>query len=102
MLIETLIICAITNTAPFYDCPPEYDGVQDFSGELWTVKIYSWDAWKHCKEFESNACVKWKESTIHISINQPLWKDSCGWNTLWHELNHLKTKDPFYCHEHKA
>jgi len=87
LLIETLIICGLTTIAPYYDC-----------SENWTIYIHDTDAYTQCMEFKTKSCTKWPPPKIYISLNQPNWTDACGWNTLWHELNHLKTKNVNYCH----
>ena len=87
LLIETLIICGLTTITPYYDC-----------SENWTIYIHDADAYAQCTEFKTESCAKWPPPRIYISLNQPYWTDVCGWNTLWHELNHLKTKNNNYCH----
>ena len=87
MIMEIILMCALTDVKPFYDCD-----------EAWTINLYDNDAWKYCTEFNSNACAYWEPPIIHISLNQKLWYDICGNTTLWHELNHLKYRDGNYCH----
>jgi len=87
MLIETLVICALTTSYPYYDCT-----------ENWTIYVYDNIPWEQCKEYDTRSCAKWFPKRIYISINQPEWYGKCGFPTLWHELNHLKYLDGNYCH----
>lgn len=97
MLIETLIICALTTVPPYYDC-----------SENWTIYIYdsTTHSFEDCSKlgYEFNACTIWDTSInkyeVRIALDQPEWYDACGNITLWHELNHLKYLDGSYCHKH--
>jgi len=87
ILIETLIICALTTVPPYYDC-----------SENWTIYLYDKIPRGQCADNHPKSCVMWSPERINISINQPESYDKCGYTSLWHELNHLKYLDESYCH----
>jgi len=90
MILEILVICALTDVEPFYDC-----------NEKWTIYLHEYDAINACMkhDFRSKACAVWEPPAIHINAYTPdTWKDKCGDVLLIHELNHLKYRDGNYCH----
>jgi len=87
ILIETLIICALTTVPPYYDC-----------SENWTIYLYDEIPRGQCADYSTKSCAILSTKRIYMSINQPESYDECGYTTLWHALNHLKYLDESYCH----
>ena len=87
MILEIILMCALTDVEPFYDCDEE-----------WKIYLHDNDASQVCIKYRTPACSEWEPPIIHINLNQPLWYDVCGQTLLMHELNHLKYRDGDYCH----
>jgi hypothetical protein len=85
VLIETILICAITIIPPYYDC-----------SEDWMIFIFDEVPLDECSGYLS--CAKWYPKRIYIGMNQTDWVGQCGHKTLMHELNHLIYLDESYCH----
>ncbi len=85
MLIEAMVICALTIVPPFYDC-----------SENWQIYIFDDVPWDLCRGHD--ACANWNPKSIYISLNQTDWVGQCGHKTLIHELNHLRYLNENYCH----
>jgi len=105
MLIETLLICSLISQAPYYDCDNE-----------WTIYIYDKTVDGACGP-TGYACATYTPNTydgeIHIpkDYNKLLvgvsedgietyctnCTDWCGYNILWHELQHLVVREPKWC-----
>ena len=105
MILESLIICSLIANAPYYDCSTE-----------WTVFIHDNNAKDSCGG--DLACARKSinpnlyDGDIHIDAKynkiligylgpSPVYAqvtDRCGNNVLWHELQHLVTRDANNCH----
>ena len=93
MIMEIMIICALTNTAPFYDC-----------SENWTITIWDDVIPPACKPDEgviAVACANWYSTgkqEIHLTylsaVQNPhttdVLRDKWGMTYLNHEIKHLK------------
>lgn len=87
---ETLVICSLKNTKPFYNCD-----------EVWTLHLYRGDAYKNCSLYHSDSCAKWwnipNAKVAYINIDNK-WEDPNPRNGQWgksllaHELEHLKCR----------
>ena len=95
MLLETLVICALTLNSPFYDCSQE-----------WT--IFMWDTMaeskKHCVKWGTTSCADYNLEAnppiygiINIAMNDLDWVDDCEHTLLLHEINHILYQDDKYC-----
>ena len=105
MILETLIICSLISNAPYYDCNVE-----------WTIFIYDGDAKDYCSgnlacairsispnlyDGEIHIDAKYNKILIGKSGIYRVYAevtDRCGNNVLWHELQHLVTRDRNNCH----
>jgi hypothetical protein len=89
MLVDVMIICSLITVAPYYDCD-----------EKWAIHIYDDNRQDYpCATIRATACVL-QPSFIYWSAQafDSLWYDACGHGLFLHEINHLKYKDPEYCH----
>jgi len=97
----TILMCSLIQAAPYYDCPPEYDGVSDGSGKLWTINVYDNYYRKNIPTFASDSTAKsgldgyadWKYGMANVVEAGLQEKDTCGRTILLHELLHLKYKN---------
>ena len=101
--ILTMAICSLIPVAPYYDCPPDYDGILDNSGELWKINVYnnyyrgniptaSATYYSSAKSgFDGYA--NWETGTINVVEDGLKKKDSCDRTILHHELLHMKHKN---------
>ena len=93
MLIEILVICALTQTSPFYDCSSH-----------WEIQIYDTDFISdECgyigKNHKITGCAIYSNGTedkysVKPVIKVGTWKgkDIWGMSSLEHELKHVKCK----------
>ena len=99
ILIEGyLLFCALIYTSPYYDCPPEYDGVQDGTGSIWTIHYYDDYTTKWCEMLGLRVYTCANVDLDHINFFLPLKNivDDFGMTALEHELEHLKCDCNFH------
>ena len=93
MLLEIFLICALTNSAPYYD----FD-------EKWIIKLYDKEfVDEECGFLSTNrifGCASYGEyykthaemKPFIILGNNTTYKDPFGMDTLTHEIKHMKCK----------
>jgi len=93
-------MCSLIYTAPGYDCPPSYDGINDGSGEFWTIYLY--ERWhpEYCEQwgltFGIN-CANLDTKEIYLGVGTLGNDDNeLQMTPLRHELEHLKCDCDFH------
>ncbi|MFB5597914.1 MAG: hypothetical protein ACE5RJ_02705 [Nitrosopumilaceae archaeon] len=103
-----MVICSLIPVAPYYDCPPTYDGVLDDSGELWKINVYhnyyrgniptSSTIYDSSAKSGFDGYANWQTGTINVVEDGLTKTDSCNRTILQHELLHMKYKDAGLIH----
>lgn len=89
MLLEVLLICSLTHTAPFYDC-----------SDQWAIQVY--DVPVTCnigQQILAAGCTNFESKTIKIyeyAMTNYGKDHHDGFTVLEHELEHLKCMCDFH------
>jgi len=89
MLLEIILICSLTNTAPFYDC-----------SEQWQIQVYDQPVTCNTgQQILAAGCTNFESKTIKIydyAMNNYGTDPEDGFTVLGHELEHLKCMCDFH------